>query len=659
MGFLPLIVGTLPLLAAMVAGLGHKQQPKYWLTTCLLALAMLLGGYLLVLTYHGAIWHGALTWLHLPGSSLLCRLMLSWHVDFPVAVMVSLTTTINFITYLYALAYMQAARQRYVVLTGIFVSATLAFLMAKNLITRFIGWELVSLGSYLFISFWHQQETAAKNGTKTWLINQLGSMILLIGILIIGVELGSFDLTKLAALPQEAYRNNDWIAIARYCLVGGVLTKSAQFPWFSWLSCAMTAPTPASALIHTVTMVGAGVYLLIGLVPILGIATLTWVAYLGSLTAFMGAYAALTQQHIKQVLAYSTISQLGYAVMAVGIGASSVGLFHFVTHAFCKACLFLCVGVVSRFMLQQSETNTMQYMGGLYKILPGTFCAYLIAACSLVGVPGFAGAASKEAVLAYTLTWAHQQVQSGSYLGYLVPMSGFLSSLLGIVYMGRQCYLVFMGTPRWSHKLGKNVFYRTPWLMQISMFALALCSLGFWYGPPGDIKNGWLLQRLVHTPLLASTLAITASLQHVVQLASISIMVLGVLVLAIWQRKNFISFLLPSIKLSLHGWYLDGLTNAIARGGLHLSRLITHCEALVVNGLVHGIGIGYVVLGNMISWVDQKLLGGVVLLIAAVPQYLGKAHRATQQGNLQHALLGMFIGIGLLFVGIYWVTRSI
>jgi NADH-quinone oxidoreductase subunit L len=407
-------------------------------------------------------------------------------------------------------------------------------------------------------------------------------------------------------------------------------------------------------------VVGAGVYLFIDLVPILDVATLTWTAYLGSLTAFVGAYSALTQQRIKQVLAYSSISQLGYAVMAVSVGASGVGLFHLVTHAFCKACLFLCAGVVSRFMLQQNEANTMQHMGGLHKVLPGTFWTYLIAACSLVGIPGFAGSSSKEAVLAYTLAWAHQQAQSGRYVGYLVPVLGFLSSFLGIVYMGRQCYLVFMGTPRWSRKLGKKISYRTPWLMQISMFALTLCSLGFWYRSlSGGLQNSWLLQRLVGIPRYASALAVTSTLQHNVTIVSSVIMASGLLFLVIWQRRSPTTLLLPRNQLALHGWYLDKLAHAVAKGGTYLSSMAAQCDSLVVNGLVRGIGTGYVTLSNLISWLDRKLLGGVVLLIASVPQYFGKVHRTTQQGNLQHVLLWMFIGLGLLFGGIYWVTRDL
>jgi NADH-quinone oxidoreductase subunit L len=618
-----------------------------------------LSGYLLVLTYHGATWCGAFTWLHIIGSPLSCCLRLSFYVDFSVAVMISLTTTINFFTHLYALSYMRAASQRYLVLAGSFVSAMLAFLAAENLIALFVGWELIGLGSYLFISFWYQQETAVKNSTKTWLINQLGSMSLLIGILIIGSELGSFDLNKLTTLPKEAYCSSNWIAVARCCLVGGVLTKSAQFPWSNWLPHAMTAPTPASALIHTATMVGTGVYLLISLSPILSTTALTWVAYIGGLTAFIGACAALTQQHVKQVLAYSTISQLGYAVMAAGVGASSVGLFHFVTHAFCKACLFLCIGVVSRFILQQNDASTMQHMGGLCKTLPGTFLAYLIAACSLVGIPGFAGSLSKEAVLSYTWAWAQQQTQSGNYLGYLVPLLGFLSSFLGIVYMGRQCYLVFIGTPQWSYKPEKDACYHTPWLMRISMFALALCSLGFWYGPlSGNPQNNWLLQRFGDMPHYASTLIVTQTLRHNITVVSSVIMASGLLSLIVWQIKSPTTVLFPPSQLVWCSGYLDKLTNIVAKGGLHLSRIVAQFDSLVASGLVHSIGMGCVKLGSIIHWLDRKLLGGAVLLIASIPSYFGKAHRTTQQGNLQRTLLWMFIGVGLLFLGIYWATQG-
>ena len=622
------------------------------------ALSMLLGGYLLVLTYHGTAWRYTYTWLCIPPT--LCCWVLRFRVDFAVATMMSLATTVSFITHLYALAYMKTARKRYFVYTGCFVSAILGFFMANDLITIFISWELIGWISYLLISFWHKQEAAAKGGTKAWLINQLGSMLLLTGILMIGSELGSFDLSVLSKVSKEVLRDSRWLTMATCCLAGGALSKSAQFPWSSWLTSAMTAPIPASALIHTATMVGAGIYLLVGLSPLLGMTTRTWIAYLGSLTAFMGAYAALTQQHMKHVLAYSTISQLGYAVMAVGVGANSVGLFHFVIHAFNKACLFLCVGNIARFLnQQQGEAVAMQYIGGLRKQLPSTFFAYLIASFSLVGVPGLAGALSKEAVLTYTWDWARHRAQDGYYLSYLVPVLGFCATFLGVVYIGRQCYLVFLGTPRGRHKMTPNVRHRTPRLMQIGMFALAICSLGFWYGLPGNIENSWLLQRLGSTSLGSSPLHITSALQQGVTVASIMIMSLGFVFLIVWQVKSSATLHLSQTKIWSDGKYWDALPRAIAWVVLYLSRRTAQFETMLFTRLIRNVSLGYIMLGNAVRWLDKKLLDGVVLLVARTPQQLGKTHRITQKGNLQYSLLWMFVGVGLLFWGIYWTTKAI
>ena len=652
--YLPLIVVLLPLLAALVAGLGRNQC--CYLATFLLAGTMFLGGYLLLLAYDGATWHLSLNWLCIAPSPL--HWPLGFSVDFPVAVMVCLTTTISFITHLYALAYMQRESRRYFVLTGGFVSAMLGFFMAADLITCFIGWELMGLGSYLLISFWHQEESTAKRGTQAWLTNQVGSTGLLIGILLIGSELGSFNLAELALLAKKVDHSSGWLVVARSCLLVGICTKSAQFPWFSWLPSAMVSPTPASALIHSATMVAAGVYLLISSAPILG-ATLSWLAYLGAVTAFMGAYAALTQQHIKQVLAYSTIAQLGYAVMAIGVGASSAGLFHLVTHAFCKACLFLCAGAIARFLLQRGRVMAMQDMGGLRKEMPIVFCAYLIATCSLVGVPGFGGALSKEAILSATLAWAHQEAVTGNHLGYLVPALGFSAALLAVMYMGRQCCLVFMGTARWSHKGTPCTPYHTPWLMQISIVSLAFFSLGWLYNPwslNGD--SSWLLQRLAHVPRLTTTLSVTAKMQHGGMLLSLGFALLGLLLLVAWRLKS-----LPTppllTKLSLHGWYLALFTKIIASGGLYASRLTAQFDRLIVGGLVRTTAVRYVVVANVIGWLDQKLLGGVVIFVSSVPKYLGRVHRTTQQGSFQQSLVWLLIGIGLLYWGIYFATQGV
>lgn len=672
LGPLPGMILLLPLLAALAVGLGGRWRLAHWLGAGLLALAMLLSWGLLAVTYYGLTWQQSFTWLHLPGRAFSQSLRLGIRIDFLVALMVSLTTTISFLVHLYAMAYLKTARRRYGALTGAFVSAMLGFWMADSLLGRFIGWELIGWGSYLLIGFWHAKPDAARHSTKAWLINQVGSISLLIGILFLGSELGTWDLAKLATLPPLSLENHPWLGIARFCLVAGLCAKSAQWPWFNWLSSAMTAPTPASALIHSATLVGAGVYWLVGLAPVLGSVMLSGIACVGAMTALMGAYAALTQQHAKQVLAYSTISQLGYMVMAVGVGASSVGIFHFVVHAFAKACLFLCVGIAS----QQIGTGNMQRMGGLRQVLPGVFVVYLFAASSLLGVPGFAGSFSKEAILAYTWAWAREQAFTGSYWAYAVPGLAWLASLLGVVYIGRQIYLVFLGTPRWATKEHPSLPYRAAWVMQGSMAVLALGTLGYWYGPlAGGIQDSWLWQRIegFSEPL-------TATLAHGVLFASLLALLLGGCLCLAWQRKGFPVLPTSWAQLSLRGWYLDNLAHAMAQQVLRFSRMAARFEQRIFYGgvqytvrgyvalaqvanrvdrktigsLLRGISRGYVALAYGVSWIDRQLVAGLVLGVASAPRYLGTAHRITQQGSWQRALLWMCLGIGLLIGAIYW-----
>lgn len=660
---LPLLIGALPLGSALVIGLGGKWRLFRGVGTGLLALAMLLSWCLLAFTYYGLTWQQSFTWLALPGSEFRLGI---W-IDFRVAVMVALTTTISLLVHGYAMVYLQTAHRRYGVLTGSFVSAMLGFWMADNLLGRFMGWELIGWGSYLLIGFWHQKSDAARSSTKAWLTNQLGSVSLLIGILLLRSELGTWNLAELAALPPSALEHRTWLGVARFCLVAGLGAKSAQWPWFSWLSSAMTAPTPASALIHSATLVGAGVYWLVDLAPVLGGTMLTGVACWGAMTAFMGAYAALTQQHAKQVLAYSTISQLGYAVMAVGVGASGVGLLHLVTHAFAKACLFLCIGIVSQWV----GTGNMQAMGGLRKKFPVVFGLYLLAACSLLGVPGLAGALSKEAILDCTWAWAHEQALAGHYWAYAVAGLAWVASMLAVVYLGRQAYLVFMGTPRWSSASFSQAAYRAAWVIQGSLVLLALGTLSCWHGSFIGSSN-WLLYRLG---------TVSLPLSHGVLLASWWALGLGGLLWVAWHFKRLPSWPAPWARLSLQGWYLDELAWAIAKAVLNLSSLVTALEHRVVHGLVQAvskgyiliaqvvhwidrqviagflqaIGKGYVVLAHGMAWLDRELISRWVLGVASVPRYLGRWHERTQQGSWQLALLWMFLGMGLLLGLIYFL----
>lgn len=641
--WLPLIVCILPAFVAIAAGLDAVQRRRNRTTTYLLALATLLGVYLIILTHRGIFWHKAFAWLQILGTTSSYALYLTFRIDFPTAVLVSLTITLSFITHLYTLGYMKKAVRRYTILTGSLTSVTMGFLMAEGLWTRFIGWELIGLGSCLLIGFWHREAVSARHFINTWVISQLGSMCLCIGILIIDSEWSKS--ATFSGVPKTPYWGCDWLIIAKYCLLVGIGIKSVQFPWSGWLSLAMTAPTPASALIHTTTAVGVGICLLLDLAPELNETMLTWIVYWGSLTAFIGACAAIIQQRTKQVLAYSTVSHLGHIMMAVGMRASDLALFHFIVHAYCKANLFLCIGAVSRFMQRVDKPDTMPYMGGLYKILPGTFLAYLIAAGSLIGIPGLAGSFSKEMLLIHAWTWSDCQMKAGHHISYLVPILGWSTTLMSVIYMGRQCYLIFMDKPRWLYPWVPNHSYRTSWLMQVSMLTLAMCPIGFWHG-----------SRLAQIPRLSPMLNNNPTSQHTTMLTATNAIALGLLVLVLWRLMSPATLRSPRLRSLLRRWHLKRLIARVAERVVCWSRLAAKCEAYGINAWVQGIEKGCIVSSKAVGWLEQALLDGTTRFMASkLWRFLDRAYRTTQQGSTQHALLWLCIGVGLLLGSIYWM----
>ena len=287
----------------------------------------------------------------------------------------------------------------------------IGIIFSSNLIMLFIFWELVGLSSYLLIGFWYEKDSAIKANKKAFLTNRIGDAGFMIGILILYTYTGNLDFDYLIQwFNSENSIPSSWTFVLGLGLFFGCVGKSAQFPLQVWLPDAMEGPTPVSALIHAATMVAAGIYLIARVFFILSDDVLLFIAYTGAITAFMGAIAACTQSDIKKVLAFSTISQLGYMVLALGVGAFDAALFHLVTHAFFKACLFLGSGsIIHSLHHLEHETDThfdpqnMLLMGGLRKKMPLTFITYCIATAALVGVPLFSGFLSKDAILLATL----------------------------------------------------------------------------------------------------------------------------------------------------------------------------------------------------------------------------------------------------------------
>ena len=356
------------------------------------------------------------------------------------AVMILVITGIGSLIHVYSTAYMHEERAsefaRYFSYLNLFAAFMLVLVLGANFLVMFVGWEGVGLCSYLLIGFWYEKKSASDAGKKAFIVNRIGDFGLILGVLLLFVQFGTVDFQEVAArvstLSPEATFGT--LSLITLLLFVGATGKSAQIPLYIWLPDAMEGPTPVSALIHAATMVTAGVYL-IGRNAVLfshAPQTLMIVALVGTATAFMAGTIGLVQNDIKRVLAYSTVSQLGYMFLAMGVGAYSAGIFHLYTHAFFKALLFLGSGAVIHALAGEQD---LRRMGGLKKDLPITYWTFLVGALAIAGVPGLAGFFSKDEILYRTFA-------RGQTLLWVV---GLLTSLLTAVYMFRVVFLAFHG----------------------------------------------------------------------------------------------------------------------------------------------------------------------------------------------------------------------
>jgi NADH-quinone oxidoreductase subunit L len=361
-------------------------------------------------------------------------------VDPLAAVMILVVTGIGSLIHIYSTAYMHEETDsefaRYFSYLNLFAAFMLVLVLASNFLVMFVGWEGVGLCSYLLVGFWFQKKSAADAGKKAFIVNRVGDFGFILGMLLVFVRFGSLDFQEVArsvaALSPETTFGT--VSLMTLLLFVGATGKSAQIPLFVWLPDAMEGPTPVSALIHAATMVTAGVYM-IGRNAVLfshAPQTLMIVAIIGAATALMAGTIGLVQNDIKRVLAYSTVSQLGYMFLAMGVGAFASGIFHLYTHAFFKALLFLGSGAVIHALAGEQD---LRRMGGLRKALPITYWTFVIGAVAISGVPGFAGFFSKDEILSRTYTSGHVALW----------VIGLFTALLTAIYMFRVVFLAFHG----------------------------------------------------------------------------------------------------------------------------------------------------------------------------------------------------------------------
>lgn len=482
--------------------------------------------------------------------------------------MVLVITGIGTLIHLFSVGYMKEdpGYPRYFAYLNLFVAFMLILVLGSSYAVMFIGWEGVGLCSYLLIGFWFSEKANADAGKKAFIVNRIGDFGFLVAMFLIFANVGTLDFTGVAASAGTFAFGGAVITAICLFLFLGCAGKSAQIPLYVWLPDAMAGPTPVSALIHAATMVTAGVYLiarssfLFSLAPV---ASLT-VAFIGGLTALFAATIGLKQWDIKKVLAYSTVSQLGYMFVAVGVGAYTAGVFHLATHAFFKALLFLGSGSVIHVMHaayhsthKHDDAQDMRNMGGLRKFMPVTWVLMWIATLAIAGIPPFAGFFSKDEILASVFArTSHSTLADASWLGipgstvlYIVYGMAVIAALLTAIYMTRMMIYTFHGPNRTGEK-EQEAMHETPWIMTLPLAVLGVLSLfGGWLNIPpimSFLGPALSLEHWLEPIVGASTLAVTKgeavhlshSTEYVLIGLAIAIAVAGILFAIIFLKPS-------------------------------------------------------------------------------------------------------------------------
>jgi len=430
-----------------------------------------------------------LTWISLPQvfTGKPFEILIGIGVNNLTAIMLMMVTLCSSLIHIFSTGYMHGEERYHLFFAyiSLFSAAMLGLIVSDNLLTFFICWELMGLCSYLLIGFYYKKPSAINASLKAFMTTRIGDVGLFLGICGLYTLFGTsnfeqiYAMVKQPELAQATILGLPGLTFIGFMVLMGTIGKSAQFPLHVWLPDAMEGPTPVSALIHAATMVAAGVFLLIRMFPLLqqGHHVLTVVAYVGGVTAFLAALLAIVQVDIKKVLAYSTISQLGYMVLGVGVGAFPAAFLHLLTHACFKACLFLSSGNV----IHSAHTQDMREMGGLRTKMPLTFAAMMIATVAISGFPFFSGFVSKDRILAGTLAFSMEQGH------WILPVLGFVTAGITAFYMFRMMYMTFFGAARDEHK--HHHAHEQPFVMVFPILVLAALSFSLWFSGPSGIEK--------------------------------------------------------------------------------------------------------------------------------------------------------------------------
>ncbi len=656
------LVPVLPLIGAAIVGTGlisygeatsKLRQPSALLIVSLTGAAMVLSGLIFWSQVQG---HPTYTQMFEWAAAGDFRIEMGYTIDHLAALMLVVVTTVAFLVMIYTDGYMahDPGYVRFYAYLSLFSSSMLGLVISPNLLQVYVFWELVGMCSYLLIGFWYDRKPAADACQKAFVTNRVGDFGLLLGILALFWATGSFDFEVMGERLTELV-NTGTLSVAMATVFAilvflGPVAKSAQFPLHVWLPDAMEGPTPISALIHAATMVAAGGFLVARMYPVFEHipAVMTVIAYTGAFTAFMGATIAITQNDIKKGLAFSTMSQLGYMVMAMGVGAYGAGLFHLMTHAYFKAMLFLGSGSVIHGMEavvghDPVLAQDMRLMGGLRKYMPVTAITFLIGTLAICGIPPFAGFWSKDEILGSTFAvspvlWAVGWATAGITAFYMFRMyfstfeGAFRGNDEGIRRDLKRAELQRLGlslgpgamnpqeltldAPEADHGDHHQASepHESPWSMTFPLIALAIPSalVGLvgtpfanyfeaFIHPPGEVVE--VLEAA--EPFDWNEFAVMAG-------SSVAIAVAGILLAVLMYRTKAIdpkaiAAKIPALyKLSLNKWYIDDIYEVVfVQGSRKLAKQVLEVDIRIVDGLVNLAGFVTLVTGEGLKYLEN------------------------------------------------------